>query len=260
MSVLDWDPDSIDIDDIGLDVSNELGIQKWEAPIPASLAGQVQGPFPSQLRKTDQERCQNLVEEIFVENKDAKYEVTIKLDGSSMTVFAHEQLGSGVCSRNLQLKVNEENADNTLVRVAVQSGLLEVLEALARAGRGYCVQGEIMGPGIQGNRENLKTHQLFVFDIQDISANEYLTPAQREALMEELYLHGVNCDLVKHVPVLATSAHLSDTLGIVDIDGMLKFAEGKSLNSPSREGVVFKRLDGKFSFKAISNSWLMKNE
>jgi hypothetical protein len=39
---------------------------------------------------------------------------------------------------------------------------------------------------------------------------------------------------------------------------MLKFADGPSLNNKIREGVVFKRLDGKFSFKVISNEFLLK--
>lgn len=260
---------SIDIQE-GRDITDLLGIQKWEAEIPASLAGQVQGPFPNWIRKTDQERCQNLIEEIFVENKDAKYEVTVKLDGTSMTVFARAtinednilsplQITSGVCSRNLWLKVNEENADNTLVSVAVKSGLLGILEDMARQGDGnFAVQGELMGPGIQGNRENLKTHQFFVFDIQDVDDHVYLDPAARSQLILDLYSRGVNPDMVKHVPILAHSAGLSESLGIKNIEDLLKFADGKSLNHQVREGVVFKRVDGDFSFKAISNQFLLK--
>lgn len=41
----------------GQDVSEFLGIIKWDAPIPAQLAGQVKGNFPGFIRKTDQERC-----------------------------------------------------------------------------------------------------------------------------------------------------------------------------------------------------------
>jgi hypothetical protein len=41
----------------GMDVSEMLGIVKYEPPIPAHLAGKVKGSFPSFLRKTDEERC-----------------------------------------------------------------------------------------------------------------------------------------------------------------------------------------------------------
>ncbi len=67
------------------DFAETLGIKKFELPIPASLNGEVKGSFPNFIRKTDQERCQNLVDEIFAENKEATYEVTTKLDGTSIT-------------------------------------------------------------------------------------------------------------------------------------------------------------------------------
>jgi len=44
----------------GQDHTEQLGIQKWEAPIPAQLAGKAKGNFPTGLiPKTDQERIQN---------------------------------------------------------------------------------------------------------------------------------------------------------------------------------------------------------
>jgi hypothetical protein len=44
------------------------------------------------------------------------------------------------------------------------------------------------------------------------------------------------------------------------MDGILQGAEGKSdlCLTTEREGLVFKRHDGKASFKAISNRFLMK--
>jgi len=44
----------------GEDVSELLGITKYEAPIPAELAGEVKGMCTSVILKTDQERIQNL--------------------------------------------------------------------------------------------------------------------------------------------------------------------------------------------------------
>jgi hypothetical protein len=41
----------------GTDLTEMLGIQKWEAPVNAQLAGMARGNFPSFIRKTDQERC-----------------------------------------------------------------------------------------------------------------------------------------------------------------------------------------------------------
>lgn len=241
---------------VGTELTQLLGIKKWEAPIPAELAGQVKGQFPSFIRKTDQERCQNLVAEIFTGNDDAQYEVTMKLDGTSCT-FYHYNGEVGVCSRNLELKINDANKDNSLVKMFVNSGLMGAIQAVGNV----AIQGELMGPGIQGNREGLKTHVFYIFDVQYLDAGGgYLTPDERSRLMNKLFNLHVNMDMVQHVPVLAYSPHLYDSLGIKDVDGLLRFAEGKSINHPIREGVVFKRLDGKFSFKAISNTFLAKEK
>ena len=45
---------------IGADVTEQLGILKWEKPIPAQLRGQVRGNFPLEIPKTDATRIQNV--------------------------------------------------------------------------------------------------------------------------------------------------------------------------------------------------------
>lgn len=240
---------------VGQDMTELLGIKKYEAPIPASIAGFVKGSFPSFITKTDQERCQNLVHEIFVDNADAKYEISVKLDGTSMTVY-HRNGEVGVCSRNLELKISDENKDNTLVRMFIDSGLMHALPQLGN----IAIQGELMGPGIQGNRENLKRPMFCIFDIQNIDEHRYLTVGERWDLVDRLANFGVNfCAYVMHVPVIDKDVTISD-LGISSVEDLLKYAEGPSYNHPVREGLVFKRVDGGFSFKAISNAFLAREK
>lgn len=231
----------------GDDVSELLGIVKYEAPIPAQLAGEVKGMFPGWIQKTDQERVQNLTEEFdYWLREQHVWEVTEKLDGSSMTVYLRDG-EFGVCSRNLELKPSETNS---LWKVAVRNDL-EL--KLRRANRNLALQGELIGEGIQGNPYKQKAQEFFLFDIYDIDASKYLTPAERNAFVEE---HDI-----KHVPVLAFGAELWDTLGINSIDNILKFAEGKSVMGMigcEREGVVFKSKAMQCSFKAISNKFLLK--
>ena len=238
------------------DVSEILNIQKYEAPIPSELAGQAAGNFPSFIQKTDQERCQNLYERIFLDNANSHYEITTKLDGTSFTGFRVDT-EDGVCSRNWELKLDGANENNSMVRLFIDSGLRQALHNL---GVNYAVQGELMGPGIQKNREGLKMAKLFVFDIFDIDNRCYLPPAKRREVLDELYIFGLKKDLVQHVPIIAYDANLYDTLGITTTDQLLKFAEGPSLVHPIREGLVFKRVDGGFSFKAISNAFLLKEK
>jgi RNA ligase (TIGR02306 family) len=239
----------------GDDVSDILGIKKWEATIPAELAGQVRGNFPGFIPKTDQERCQNLGHDIFVENADSHYEVTMKMDGTSFTAYYKDD-ADGVCGRNWELQVNDDNASNTLVRMFVDSGLQAALRELRL---NYAVQGELMGPAIQGNREAFTAARLFIFDIYDIDGARYLSPEDRHRVITELWNRGLNRDVVQHVPVMSMGVTLSE-LGISNIGELLKFAEGPSFVHPVREGLVFKRADGGFSFKSISNAFLLKEK
>lgn len=228
------------------DFSDRLGIEKWEAPVPTNLAGEVEGPFPDFIRKTDQERIQNLPE-VLATQRDEAFEVTLKLDGSSMTVFHHGAL-NGVCGRNWWIK---ESDANSLWRVARQDRLLE---ALAIYSRSLALQGEIVGEGIQGNPEQLRGQAFHLFDIFDIERQAYLGRQEREQVVSDLIALGAKLSTVPLIEVTTLAPFNGDMAAV------LAYAEGPSLNpQTTREGVVFKRLDGDFSFKAISNSYLLKH-
>ena len=231
----------------GQDLTEFLGIQKWEAPIPAQLQGQAKGTFPSWGRKTDQERCQNIWDDIQQHiNKGTTFEVTVKLDGSSASYGLSPEGEYVACSRNLSLKTDQE--DNTFVNVGRKYDLETKLKNLDRP---LMISGELCGPGIQKNQEGLKDHELFVFDIYDPLTMSYLPSSERFEIVNKLGL--------QHVPVIHQWIALRE-LGIQSLDDLLNFAEGPSLNSKQREGVVFKSCDGSFSFKVISNKWLLKFE
>ena len=224
----------------GDDVSEFLNIQKWEAPVNPQLAGQVKGNFPSQIPKTDQERVQNLKREL--ENYDSVlFEVTEKMEGSSMTCYLIDG-EFGVCSRNMDLKRDE---NNTFWKVAIQEDIEQKLRAYGADN--IAIQGELIGPGIQGNIYNLISHHFKVFDVYDIQEGYYLLPGARKTFVDAVGL--------KHVPVLGYIALQAN------MDYLLETAEGKSLLNPNqeREGVVYKSMNSQFSFKAISNKYLLKN-
>lgn len=228
------------------DLSQLLGIQKWEAPIPAQLAGQVRGNFPTAVPKTDQERIQNLKRDL--EDWKARgltFEVTEKLDGSSCTMYLDTENEFHVCSRNLDLKRDE---NNSFWKVAIQNNVegRMVVNNL----EGYAVQGELIGEGIQGNPYKIKGQDFYVFDIYDTRKGVYLNAVDRQTITSLLGL--------KHTPVYQTYWKLSNS---DTVDYILSFAEAKSeLNSSAeREGIVFKCLeDSSLSFKAISNRFLLK--
>lgn len=234
---------------VGLDVTDFLGVQKYEKPIPACLAGQVRGNFPSCIPKTDQERVQNIKE--FV---PGKYEVTEKLEGSSMTVG----LLNGefiVCSRNLNLKEDENNA---FWKVARKNNIEDKLRSMGVDN--IVLQGELVGPKIQNNIYNLKDYEFYVFDVYDIKKGGYLTHPERIYFVEGLKLN--------HVPVIFKALGVrkdipENTPQEVTKEAIIKLADGVSwLNKNQlREGIVFKHTEcPDISFKAISNKYLLKEK
>lgn len=238
---------------VGSDVTEILKIEKWEAPIPTQLAGDVEGSFPSFISKSDQERVQNIIDEL--DNfKDEVFEVTIKLDGASMTAFRKsEQEGDvnnnvrfGICSRNWELR---ENDKNTYWRVARKIKLLEALDFL---GKNYAFQGELIGEGIQENPEKIKGHDFYLYNIFDIDSQTFLESEKRKEVVNLLNENGFE---IKHVPFQ------EDLVWNHSLEEILEMADGASLNpEQKREGLVLKHKKSQLSFKVISNWYLEKHK
>lgn len=240
---------------VNTDLTDSLGIKKYEPPVPAQLVGQVKGTFPSFIRRTDQERIQNLPE-YFKRFADMKFEISEKIDGTSATYYINNGV-YGICSRNMEMKVNEENESNLYVKIGK---ILEFDKVLPTIGRNLAIQGEIAGPGIQKNKLQLKEVKLFVFDIYDIDEQKYLTPDERYMTFLSLQNLLSQNGIFNHVPILPSIMALKEFNGM---DAILAFASGKSSENPNceREGIVFKSCDYHYgqiiSFKAISNTYLL---
>ena len=246
----------------GLDVTELLGVQKWEPQIPAQLRGKIAGNFPSWLRKTDEDRIQNCFKDVSPRLNESWF-IEEKVDGSSMTVgyrkcdFILDKDGQPipeefvVCSRNLSLKLEDE--DNTFVRVAKESSIQDAMKAY---GRNLGISGELIGEGIQGNKYDIKGHRWLVFNIFDVDTGKYVSAEERQFIIRDLVALGATIEQVPAITAVGTT--LLDGLSV---DDFLEMAEGKSILNPKteREGLVFKnQTDPDISFKAISNRWLLK--
>lgn len=225
---------------IGDDVTDVLGVIKYEAPIPANLSGVAKGSFPSFIKKTDEERAQNFAKD-WSKFKNYKYFVTEKLDGTSFTCYLRDDV-FGVCTRNLDIKRDEKQ---THWRIVIQN---DIENKLRNLGRNLAIQGEIIGEGIQKNPYKIKGHKLYVFNIFDIDKYEHLPKNEAILITKSLGLESV--------PVISREMELPNS-----IDEALKIAEGKSLinRTTEREGLVWVSIDSpeRISFKTISNKFLL---
>ena len=151
----------------GYDVSEWVGAKHYEKPIPAQLAGKVIGYLPAFIRKTDEQNIRSCPE-ILTELNGLPYYISRKDDGSSGTFFAHSD-ENGVCSRNLQLAEDDVNG---FWRMAKKYDIFTKIRDTF--GTDYAVQGEVVGPGVNGNNLGLTELDLHIFNVIALRTGEYL--------------------------------------------------------------------------------------
>ena len=221
------------------DVTELLGIRKYEKPIQTCLFGEAKGNFPSFIPKTDLTRIQSLFHE-FEEWKSKNYTWTVeeKIDGSSTTAFYDTQLN--VCSRNLNLKETEENA---FWQISRKFALEEKLQSLNVA-----LQFETFGNKLNGNIYKRNDISGYFFYVYDLNSHKYLTPIERNDILTKLELPVV--------PIIHENFDISNQ----SIQDLLVMANGKSkVSNVDREGLVFRcNEDSTIRFKVISNNYLLK--
>jgi RNA ligase (TIGR02306 family) len=237
--------------DEGADVTELLGVQKWEPPIPIGMGGKVKGNFPAFLPKTDETRVQ-VLETSLQRNRGKTFYVTEKLDGASFTAFLRQN-EFGICSRNLWMDETDES--NVLARIASGLKLAEKLRAARDLlGCDVAIQAEVIGPGIQKNKYGLKEVTLRVFNLLNVDTFALVDHPTMLTTLSEIGLESV--------PQLGTIV-LNHT-----VDELVAYSEGTStLNAQvQREGVVLRplteeydeQIGGRLSFKAINPKFLLK--
>lgn len=119
-------------------------------------------------------------------------------------------------------------------------------------GREIALQGELVGPGMNGNRDNYEDLEFHVFRIWNIDEQNYMTTEQRYDFCRQFD--------VQHVKVLHKNMTVFDTFG--SVEDVLLFAEGLTDRGNEREGLVFKEANTSTprSFKAVSNKYLLKQK
>lgn len=229
--------------EVGTDLTERLKVTKYEPPVALGL--DIAGIFPYFIKKTDEMRIQsfpNLIEELA--GKDWYY--TIKLDGTSAT-YAKYNGEFYECSRNYRMKPNCKYYGPIAKKYNLEEKLPE----------GFAIQGEIVGEGIQKNRLGLKGLDFFVFNVFDITNQQYL-PLTEMVIFCSMY--GLTT-----VPIIVPQEQPFNPK--TTVEDLLQLAEGLYEGTKNqREGIVIRPIEetfssalgGRLSFKAISNKFLLK--
>jgi RNA ligase (TIGR02306 family) len=235
---------------IGEDITEKLGITKYEPPVPLYLDGKVIGVRPHFVPKTDEFRLQSFPE-LLDEMRCRSIYISTKIDGTSSSIYYNPYATEpfGVCSRNQNLARDPNNGH---WKVALRYDIQKKIASNHYFKDGVVIQGELAGPGIQKNRMGLKEIDLFVFNIYDLASDEYLDVFRMREVCNLFGLKTVSINVFRH-PRRFT------------VDEWIERAEGKYEGTENqREGIVVRTthptrtsiLDGALlSFKVLNNNY-----
>lgn len=240
----------------GLDVTKQMGVQKYVATEEMAQylgkTGTPKNPFPNFCQKTDEPRLQNNIN--FLDMiRGRQIVITRKEDGSSGT-FSFKDGNFGMHSRNTTL--DEPSPDTA--RYFFVKDKFEIERKMIELGLNIAIQGEVIGPKINGNRMKLTEYDYSVFNIYDIDNQSYLNWSTVIDITTRL---GLNT-----VPVIFEGC--ADQLELT-VDAFLELAKKQlyvSDENPKKcvlaEGIVVKTIDDgpRISFKVVSNEYLLKHD
>lgn len=153
----------------GVDVSELVGSSHYEKPIPTEMAGKMVGGLPSFLQMTDEPNIRTYPDMI-QEFRGKEFYITRKDDGSSATFFLKDGI-FGVCSRKIHLA---EDDSNIFWKMAKKYNVENCLRSyFSEADSNVALQGEVVGPGVNGNNLGLKEHELHAFTLFHIPTRSY---------------------------------------------------------------------------------------
>ena len=206
------------------------------------------GGFPSFISKTDETRLQNCPH--MLENKQ-EWVASEKVDGQSGTfaLVRHKRYWPFkdrfeyiVCSRNLRLNKPDSSS---YWKVSERYKIENALKNMIGDRDWIAIQGECVGPKIQGNKYKLTDYDLYVFNL--IYPTGRLGSMRAKSIIEN---KGMN-----FVPIVNEHYVLPDT-----IEQALADATGPSAiyDDTLREGLVIRTPDGQQSLKIVSPEFLLK--
>ncbi len=210
--------------------------------------------WPSWVQKTDEERVQNMP---WILTSDEKWIATEKIDGTSTTfTMKRKKFGKKelyVCSRNVCFDSVEKPCfydTNVYWEMAQKYDIFNVLAQMLNehpSEEWITIQGETYGAGVQRREYSIPDHDFAAFNLIFSTQGRVGT----KQMIGMLAPYGIPC-----VPVIEYEMYINQ---FENVDAILAYAEGDSqLDNKPREGIVFRTLDGSKSFKAVSNSFLLK--
>lgn len=208
--------------------------------------------------RTDAERIQNVPEETFASVKKTEYVVSVKVDGTSITMLYDPRYESvRLFSHNNELGY-DMGFGKQVYEYAKEHGFVAFMESHP----GLTIQCEACGPKINGNRLGLKAMRLYVFSLWGTDGCHYLNPYTFAngaldadcvpALNIDLYDFDTTMDFIDYVDGLR--GHVTDRLD----EGLVIHVLGQGNAADEEWRVLQNELGAQMQVKCISRKYLLK--
>lgn len=239
--------------ELGADVTELLGVRKWEIEERATTGGTVIGNLPYDIPHTDETRVQENPE-LIKAFAGLEYYISTKMDGSSHSIGVDEN-GFHVTGHNYEYKDDGSSSFYELVKARKYQ---EKVESFVKENglSTLTIQGELCAPGIQQNRLRLTKPEWYVFTVRENGKRVGLKRMMEicEALgMEYVPIEEIGIDLPSKYPT---------------VESLLDRADGEYPKGGKKEGIVIRPtepvycqlISASLSMKVVSNKYLLKNE
>ncbi len=238
---------------VGDNVTEILGVRKWEIEERATTGGTVIGSLPYDIPHTDETRVQE-EPELIQAFAGLEYYISTKMDGSSHSIGIDED-GFHVTGHNYEYKDDGSSSFYELVKAR---GYQEKITNYAKEQglKTLTIQGEFCAPGIQRNRLRLTRPEWYIFTIRE--------DGKRVGLKRMLQI----CKALEMTPVPIEEVGEDLPSKYPTVESLLVRADGDYPNGGKKEGIVIRPTEPVFcplisaslSMKIVSNKYLLKNE
>ncbi len=233
----------------GDNVTEILNVRKYVESEEANLYDKnaSRTSWPLCIPKTDESRLQNSPK-LLNSISDKDIIITQKYDGTSTTFLTLDGKFS-VCSRNQLILDVTDNNNRVYLEMATKYNLSD---NMLKLNKNLAIQGETIGPKINGNKHGVSENSFYVFNIYDIDGKKYLSWDNVVDICQMLNLNLV--------PVVYRGKCVLNCLkDFLDLSDKQLYNTGKIC-----EGIVVKsdcndsNDNDRISFKVISNKYLLK--
>ena len=225
----------------GDDVTELIGVTKYERPFDPTMRGAQAGNFPTDLISiTDEDNALSYPEAFDELNDGEELYITLKNDGSSVT-FTQNNGEFKACTRRFEMKFGEGFP-------WMAANKYDLHNKMPTLGKNIAIQSEAIGPKLNGNKLGLKEIEIRLFNGKLLDGN---VPMGYQELKDLAQTLGI--PIVEEIMVIKFDRTIHTIQWFRNLADSLKWPS----NGQPAEGLVVRPTTPKFS-SVLRKAWSVK--